>query len=89
MKILLKTGYKLTTPLKILSLAGKKVYSVENKALLICLEKSMTKELIIEMAKLNPARIVCLELGFENKDQLKTNAVQTFRSHGVMDFKTV
>jgi len=88
-EILIKAGYKLTTPVKSLKIADKKVYSVENKAFLICLENSFTKDLIIEMAKLRPVRIVCLDLAFENKDQLKTNAVQLFRSFGVIDFETV
>ena len=62
---------------------------MEDNALLICLDKKITKELITEMAKLKPARVVCLDIGFENKDHLKTNAMETFTSHGVRDFKTV
>ena len=56
---------------------------------MICLEKQITKELIKELAKLKPARVVCLDTGFEGNDQLKTNAFETFKSHGVNDFKTV
>jgi len=41
------------------------------------------------MAKLRPVRIVCLDLAFENKDQLKTNAIELFRSFGVIDFETI
>ena len=87
-EILIKTGYPLTTKIKILTLSNKIVYSVENNALLICLEKQITKELIKEIAKLKPARVICLDIGFENKDQLKTNALETFKSHGVRDFST-
>ncbi len=88
-EILIKTGYPLTTKIKILRLSGKTVYSIENNALLICLEKQITKELIKEIAKLKPARVVCLDIGFENNDQLKTNAFETFKSHGIVDFKTM
>ena len=88
-EILIKMGYELTTSIDILKLAGKKVYSIDDKAFLICLERAITKDLIIEMAKLKPARIVCLDIGFEDKDELKTNAVQTFRSYGINDFKTI
>ena len=88
-EILIKTGYPLTTKIKILKLTDKIVYSIENNALLICLEKQITKELIKEIAKLKPARVVCLDIGFENNDQLKTNAFETFKSHGIIDFKTV
>lgn len=88
-EILIKNGFKLTTKIKILNLVDKTVYSVENNAFIICLDKTITKDLIIEMAKLKPARVVCLDIGFENKDQLKTNAMETFTSHGVRDFKTI
>ena len=88
-EILIKTGYDLTTPVKSLKLADKKVYSVEKNALLICLDRKITKDLIIEMAKLKPARVVCLDIGFDNSDHLKTDAMETFKSHGVIDFKTI
>ena len=88
-EILIKTGFQLTTKIKALKLDNKTVYSVEENALLICLDKKITKELIIEIAKLKPARVVCLDTGFENNDQLKTNALETFKTHGVRDFKTV
>ena len=41
------------------------------------------------MAALQPARVLCLDVGFEGNDQLKTNAVQTFKTQGVTSFKTV
>ena len=88
-EILIKTGFQLTTEVEILKIENKTVYSVENKALLICLEKELTKELILEMARLRPARVVCLDSGFEKNDWLKTNAVDTMRSHEVRDFKTI
>lgn len=88
-EILLKAGFELTTKIAKLALAGKTVYSIEDNALLICLEEELTKEVISEMAKLEPARVVCLDQGFRNNDQLKTNAVQIMKSHGVEDFRTV
>lgn len=88
-EILLKCGFKLTTKVEALELAGKSVYSIANKALLICLDKKLTKEVITEMARLQPARVVCLDTGFTNNDQLKTNAIQIMRSHNIEDFRTV
>ncbi len=88
-EILLKAGFELTTPVAELSLAGKKVHSVSGDALLICLDRNLTKEVITEMAKRQPARVVCLDSGFAGNDQLKTNAVQIMKSHGVEDFRTV
>lgn len=88
-EILLKTRFPLTTKIDELQFAGKKVYSVAEKALLICLDRKLTKEVITEMARLQPARVVCLDVGFADNDQLKTNAVQIMKSHNVEDFRTV
>ena len=88
-EILIKAGFELTLPIQELNLAGKKVYSVEDNALLICLEKELTEEVIRAIATKEPARVVCLDSGFKNNDQLKTNAVQIMKSHNVHDFKTV
>ncbi len=88
-ELLLKSGFPLTTKIEEKVLSGKKVCSVENGVLLICLEKEMTKEVITEIARLEPARVICLDQGFAGNDQLKTNAVQIMKSHGVNDFRTV
>ena len=88
-EILINTGFELTTEVLKLNLAGKTVYSVEKDALLICLEKQITKELIIAIARRSPARVICLDKGFEDNDHLKTNAKETFRDFGVRNFKTI
>jgi adenine-specific DNA-methyltransferase len=88
-EILLKAGFELTTKIKKIKLAGKTVYSIEGGAMLICLEKELTKEVIKTMAEKHPSRIICLDRGFANNDQLKTNAVQIMKSKGVDDFRTV
>ena len=88
-EILLKTGYPPTTPVETILLAGKAVYSAAGGAFLICLERPLTLDLIRAMAESKPERAVCLDEGFAGNDQLKTNAVQIFRSKGVVSFKTV
>lgn len=88
-ELLLKSGFALTTKVEVLQMAGKRVYSIENGALLICLERNLTKEVITEMARKEPARVICLDVGFSGNDQLKTNAVQIMKSHKVEDFRTV
>lgn len=88
-EILLKSGFPLTTPVETLTLAGKAVHSVAGGALLICLERELTLELIRVMAERKPERVVCLDEGFAGNDQLKANAVQTFRTKGVTNFRTV
>lgn len=88
-EILLKAGFELTTKIEKIELAGKTVYSIENGAMLICLEKELTKEVIKAMAEKKPSRVICLDQGFLNNDQLKTNAVQIMKTKGVDEFRTV
>jgi adenine-specific DNA-methyltransferase len=88
-EILLKSGFPLTTPVERLTLAGKTAHSVAAGALLICLERDLTLELIRAMADRKPERMVCLDEGFADNDQLKANAVQIFKTKGVTSFKTV
>jgi len=88
-ELLLKSGFPLTTPVDTRPLAGTKVYSIADGAMLICLEHELTLEAIRAMAKLKPERVVCLDIGFAGNDQLKANAVQEFRNKGVTSFRTV
>lgn len=101
-ELLLKSGFPLTTPVEKLTLpphpsplppgekdTSKTVYSVANGAMLICLERELTLELIRAMADKKPERVVCLDEGFAGNDQLKANAVQIFKTKDVTSFKTV
>ena len=88
-ELLLKSGFPLTTPIETLTLAGQTVFSIAEGAMLICLEKALTPEVIKEMAARKPERVVCLDEGFAGNDQLKTNAVQTMKTKGVTSFRTV
>jgi adenine-specific DNA-methyltransferase len=88
-EILLKSGFPLTTQVEKLDLAGKAVFSVAGGALLICLDRPLTLEVIRAIAVRKPERVVCLDDGFGGNDQLKSNAVQTFKAQGVTSFKTV
>jgi len=88
-ELLLKSGFPLTTPVEKQTLAGKTVHSVAGGALVICLERQLTLDLIRAVAEKKPERVVCLDEGFAGNDQLKANAVQTFKTKGVISFKTV
>ena len=88
-ELLLKSGFELTTPIRIVTLSDKTVFSIADGALLICLEKALTHDVISEMAKCSPSRVICLDEGFQNNDQLKTNAVLMMKNHGVEVFRTV
>lgn len=88
-ELLLKSGFPLTTPVEKQTLAGKTVHSVAGGALVICLERELTLELIRAIAEGKPERVVCLDEGFSGNDQLKANAVQTFKTKGIVKFQTV
>ncbi len=87
-EILLKSGFSLTEKIEKQKIEGKTVYSVAGGGLLICLDKALSLKLIKALAALEPARIVCLDLGFKGNDQLKTNAVQIFKTKNIV-FRTV
>ena len=88
-ELLLKAGFELTTPIDTLTLANKTVFSIAEGALLICLEKELTLDLMKAIADLEPSRVIVLDEGFQNNDQLKTNASLTLKAKGVVDFRTV
>jgi len=88
-EILLKSGFQLSTTVETLTLAGKTVYSVAERMMLICLEDTLTIDVIRAMAELQPNRVVCLDTAFENNDQLKTNAVKIMEAKKVERFITV
>jgi len=79
----------LATPIERVLLEGKTVFSIAGGVLLVCLEKQLTHAVIKAMAARQPARVICLDEGFQDNDQLKTNAVQLMRSKGVVTFRTV
>ncbi len=87
-EILLKSGFPLTTSVGKTELEGRAVYSVAGGGMLICLEKELTLEVIRAMADTKPQRVVCLDMGFAGNDQLKTNAVQIFKTKDIV-FRTV
>ena len=88
-ELLLKSGFPLTTPVEQQTIEGKTVYSIAGGALMICLDGKLTLGLIRAIAELKPERVVFLDEGFAGNDQLKANAVQTFKTKGVASFRTV
>ncbi|RAU23228.1 site-specific DNA-methyltransferase [Paramagnetospirillum kuznetsovii] len=93
-ELLLKSGFSLTTKVESIDMAGKKVFSIEDGALLIYLEREISIEMINALADANPLQVICLDEAFKGNDQLKANAVQTFKARAASQeseivFKTV
>lgn len=84
-ELLMKSGYPLTEKIEEIILAGQHVYSAANGSLILCLEKTVTKELIEEAALRRPKKFICLDAAFQGNDQLKANAVQRFKSLSMDD----
>jgi adenine-specific DNA-methyltransferase len=88
-ELLLKSGFPLSALVEAKTIAGKRVYSVANGALIICLARTLMVDLIRGIAELKPERIIYLDEGFAGNDQLKVNAIQIMKSKGVVSFRTV
>jgi|SRR5215469_6884574 len=88
-ELLIKSGFPLATEVQSIVVGEKVVFSVADGAMLICLERDLTLELIRAIAERKPERVILLDEGFAANDQLKTNAVQIMKSKGVTSFRTV
>ena len=84
-ELLLKSGFPLTTMVSSVEMAGKSVFSLQDGSMMICLEKEITPELIDALAEANPLQVICLDEGFKGNDQLKANAVQTFKARALAE----
>lgn len=90
-EILLKEGYPPSARIETVDVAGKPAFSVSSGGLVICLGRQLTLASIRAIAERTPdppQRVVCLDEGFTGNDQLKANAVEIFKSKGIV-FRTV
>ena len=93
-ELLIKAGFMPTEKVETLSLSGKSVYSIADGALLVYLKDHIDNELIQAVADAEPAQFICLDKAFGGNDQLKANAVQTFKALNqsrevAIEFRTV
>ena len=73
-------GLDLSLSISTQMIAGKKVFFVDGNSLAACFEKEITEELVREIAKRRPLRVVFRDDGFQN-DSLKINVDQIFKHH--------
>ena len=71
-ELLLKFGQELTTPVEVLTLAGGKVFAIQERQMLFVLE-TFTEPMIQPLVDLKPREIVAIDGVFHNSDTLKTN----------------
>lgn len=77
-QVLVDWGVDLTLPIRRETLQGKTVFFVDDNALVACFDKGLTEELVKELAKREPLRVVFRDNGFVS-DAVKINVEQIFR----------
>jgi adenine-specific DNA-methyltransferase len=93
-ELLLKYGLDLTVPIETRTIAGKTVYSIGLGALVVCLDKDVSMDLVNGVGALKEElqpeimRVVFTDNGFKD-DVVKTNAMQTLKRFGIEDIKSL
>lgn len=93
-EILLKYGVDLNAPVEEHDIAEKKVFDIGFGAIIVCLDKNITLDVVEGIGKLkeklNPetCRVVFMDNGFSS-DSVKTNAVQILKRFNIEDVKSI
>ena len=93
-ELLLKCGLDLTVPIETRTIAEKTVYSIGLGALVVCLDRDITMDVVKGIGELKEElqpeimRVVFKDDGFKD-DVVKTNALQTLRRYGIEDIKSL
>lgn len=77
-QVLVDWGVDLTLPISRETVQGKTVFFVDGNALVACFDTGVTEELVKELAKREPLRVVFRDNGFVS-DAVKINVEQIFR----------
>lgn len=77
-QVLLDWGVDLTLPIRKQTILGKTVFFVDENALVACFDTGLTEELIKELARAKPLRVVFRDNGFSS-DAVKINTTQIFQ----------
>ncbi|WP_281251537.1 DNA methyltransferase, partial [Erythrobacter tepidarius] len=77
-QVLVDWGVDLTLPIRRETAQGKTVFFVDDNALVACFDRGVTEELVKELAKREPLRVVFRDNGFVS-DAVKINVEQIFR----------
>ena len=77
-QVLLNWGVDLSLPIRKESIQGKTVFFVDDNALVACFDIGVTEELVKELAKREPLRVVFRDTGFVS-DAVKINTEQIFK----------
>ena len=93
-ELLIKYGLDLNVPIETIIVSGKKFYSIGLGALIVCLDKDLSLEIINAIGKLKEdlkpeiMRVIFKDDGFKD-DVIKTNALQALKLFGIQDIKSI
>lgn len=79
-QVMLDLGVLLSSKIKEIEIAGKKVIDVEDGYLMVCFDKEITDEVIIDVAKKKPYYFVMRDNSMAN-DSVATNFEQIFKAY--------
>lgn len=77
-QVLVDWGVDLTLPIRRETVQGKAVFFVDDNALAACFDRGLTEDLVKELARREPLRVVFRDNGFVS-DAVKINVEQIFR----------
>ena len=77
-QVLLDWGVDLALPIRKETIQDKTIYFVDDNALVACFEEGVDEDLVKELAKHEPLRVVFLDAGFTS-DAVKINVEQIFK----------
>lgn len=94
-EIILKMGFELTTPIEEVKVGDKVIYNISEGALIICLEGSITEDILnkipglkSEFMRSDEVKVIFKEKGFRN-DKDKMNAIQNLKQQGITNVRSV
>ena len=77
-QVLVDWGVDLTLPIRRDTVHGKSVFFVDQNALVACFDRGVSEEVVKELAKTEPLRLVFRDNGFDS-DAVRINVEQIFR----------
>tara|TARA_R110000868_G_scaffold56764_1_gene175641 strand:+ start:4747 stop:6630 length:1884 start_codon:yes stop_codon:yes gene_type:complete len=77
-QVLVDWGVDLTLPIRRDTVHGKSVFFVDQNALVACFDRGVSEEVVKELAKTEPLRVVFRDNGFDS-DAVRINVEQIFR----------
>jgi len=93
-EIIVKYGLDLTLPVETCFISEKKIFNIDRGALIACLDKQITIDVIEEIIKIKDklkpeeTRVVFKDIGFK-KDDIKINAIHLLKKNNIKEIMSI